>query len=95
MNPSPRVSKGFVLRYQGQFEAALACFDEALAMNPNTGFALLGRSLALMSLERFAEAEKLVQQESRLRGMIAAIAGVLAPISHDLVKLVRKPATAA
>lgn len=60
------VAQGEALRMAGQNEASLPSFKRALELDPQALLALKGKTLALLSLRRFDEAETLLQQARQL-----------------------------
>lgn len=49
--------KGLVLLRQGEYEGAVAAFDEAIALDPWDGYFLLNRARAYRELSREVEAD--------------------------------------
>ncbi len=58
INPGPRSSLSFVLRYQKRFEEALEEAERALAINPHYGYANLAKVLAHISMGEFGKADR-------------------------------------
>jgi len=66
INAGPRASLSFVLRYQGNYEAALTEAERAVSINSAHGYANFAKLLALISLENFAAAAAMIEQREQI-----------------------------
>ena len=60
--PQAHLALGFIRRAEGEHQAALSAFDQALALNPNYVFAYTQKANELINVGRPAEAPKLVHK---------------------------------
>ncbi len=68
LNPTPRASLSYVLRFGGRYGEAAAQAERAVRMNPEHGWALQGCVLALAFDGRFAEAHAALERAERASG---------------------------
>jgi TolB-like protein/Tfp pilus assembly protein PilF len=68
INAAPRASLSFVLRYQRQYEAALAQAEIAISINASHGYANSAKIFSLISLAEFSAAAESINTIERIVG---------------------------
>ena len=76
--------RAFASYLASDYEAALADLDRALEILPNHVAALSGKSLTLMGLERFDEAQQVLREAVALNPWLQERALLVEPIGTDL-----------
>jgi TolB-like protein/Tfp pilus assembly protein PilF len=85
LSPVMQLMKGFALMYQGKPSPALPYVDEALRIAPGFNFAIQWRTLALVMLRRFDDAEAMAKSmpDARRDLVLAFIAAMRDPSKKD------------